>query len=92
MITIDLITGFLGAGKTTFIEKYARLNNISVTEAVVTGLNVFLNKFKEKLSTKETYYISPTVKALEGGFKCPKNLSDDYKEEIRDSLTGRYML
>lgn len=24
MITIDLITGFLGAGKTTFIEKYAR--------------------------------------------------------------------
>lgn len=24
MITIDLITGFLGSGKTTFIEKYAR--------------------------------------------------------------------
>ena len=23
MITIDLITGFLGAGKTTFIRKYA---------------------------------------------------------------------
>ena len=24
MITIDLITGFLGSGKTTFIENYAR--------------------------------------------------------------------
>ncbi|MDY6306383.1 MAG: GTP-binding protein [Oribacterium sp.] len=24
MVTIDLVTGFLGAGKTTFIEKYAR--------------------------------------------------------------------
>ena len=24
MITIDLITGFLGSGKTTFIKKYAR--------------------------------------------------------------------
>ena len=24
MIKIDLITGFLGAGKTTFIQKYAR--------------------------------------------------------------------
>lgn len=24
MIKIDLVTGFLGAGKTTFIEKYAK--------------------------------------------------------------------
>ena len=33
MITIDLITGFLGAGKTTFIRKYA-------THLMEQGLNI----------------------------------------------------
>ena len=27
MVKIDLITGFLGSGKTTFIKKYAKLTN-----------------------------------------------------------------
>ena len=49
------------------IVRYAQQNNISVSEAVVTGLNSFLEKFKEKVSTKEKYYISPEVKALEVG-------------------------
>lgn len=31
------------------IVRYAQLNNISVSEAVVTGLNTFLEKFKEKV-------------------------------------------
>ena len=35
MITIDLITGFLGAGKTTFIRKYA-------THLMEQGLNLSL--------------------------------------------------
>lgn len=55
------------------IVRYAQLNNISVSEAVVTGLNTFLEKFKEKVSTKEKYYISPEVKALEVGFVCPQD-------------------
>ena len=63
------------------IVRYAQLNNISVSEAVVTGLNSFLEKFKEKVSTKEKYYISPEVKALEVGFECPQDLSDDYRKE-----------
>ena len=33
------------------IVRYAQQNNISVSEAVVTGLNSFLEKFKEKVST-----------------------------------------
>ena len=37
MIKIDLITGFLGAGKTTFLKKYARYlldqgHNIGILE------------------------------------------------------------
>ena len=63
------------------IVRYAQQNNISVSEAVVTGLNSFLEKFKEKVSTKERYYISPEVKALEVGFECPQDLSEDYRKE-----------
>lgn len=65
------------------IEQYARQNHMSVTEAVVTGLNTFLGKFKAKVSTtKHEYYISPEVKALETGFKCPPDLSENYKDEL----------
>lgn len=73
------------------IVRYAQLNNISVSEAVVTGLNAFLEKFKEKVSTKEKYYISTEVKALEVGFVCPQDLSEDYKKEYHDSLTNKYL-
>ena len=37
------------------IVRYAQQNNISVSEAVVTGQNSFLEKFKEKVSTKENH-------------------------------------
>ena len=30
MVKVDLITGFLGSGKTTFIKKYAQLKTILV--------------------------------------------------------------
>lgn len=45
MVKIDLITGFLGAGKTTFIKKYARYlmengNNIGILENDFGAVNV----------------------------------------------------
>ena len=45
MIKLDLITGFLGAGKTTFIKKYARYlmsagEKISIIENDFGAINV----------------------------------------------------
>ncbi len=73
------------------IEQYAKQNNMSVTEAVATVLNTFLGKFKPKRSqTKSPYYISPEVKALEVGFKCPTDLSEDYSKEL-SHLENKYL-
>ncbi len=52
------------------IVRYAQQNNISVSEAVVTGLNSFLEKFKEKVSTKEKYYI-PRSESFGGWIQLP---------------------
>ena len=45
MVKVDLITGFLGAGKTTFIKKYARYlmdqgMNIGILENDLGAINV----------------------------------------------------
>ena len=45
MVKIDLITGFLGAGKTTFLKKYARYllskgENIGILENDFGAVNV----------------------------------------------------
>ena len=45
MVKVDLITGFLGAGKTTFIRKYARYlmdqgMNIGILENDLGAINV----------------------------------------------------
>ena len=47
MVKVDLITGFLGAGKTTFIRKYAKYlmdeeNNIGILENDYGAVNVDL--------------------------------------------------
>ena len=34
-----------------------------------------------KTYNKDKFYISLEVKALEVGFQCPNDLSDDYKKE-----------
>jgi hypothetical protein len=88
---IDMNTITIDNNTYDSIARYAKLNNISVSEAVVTGLNSFLEKFKEKVSTKDKYYISPEVKALEVGFRCPQDLSEDYRQEYNDMLTNKYL-
>ncbi|MCD8067393.1 MAG: GTPase (G3E family), partial [Lachnospiraceae bacterium] len=55
MIKIDLITGFLGAGKTTFIKKYAEYlvqkgQHICILENDFGAVNVDMMLMQEELS------------------------------------------
>lgn len=72
---------------------YAQLHNISVSDAIKAGMKSLLGclKTKSKSISKDGYYISPKVKALETGFICPDNLSRDYKDELSDTLTNKYL-
>ena len=49
MVKVDLITGFLGSGKTTFIRKYAKHlmdegNNIGILENDYGAVNVEIGR------------------------------------------------
>lgn len=72
---------------------YAKLHNISIAEALKVGMKFLMENFR--LQAKDTsngkYYISPKIKALEMGFKCSKNISIDYKDELSDALTEKYL-
>lgn len=72
---------------------YAKLNNISIADALKAGMKFLMENFKmqARIASKEQYYISPKVKALETGFKCPKDLSLDYKKELSDALMEKYI-
>ncbi len=72
---------------------YAKLNNISIADALKAGMKFLMENSKiqaEEVSDVK-YYISPKVKALEVGYKCPKYLSLDYKKELSDVLIKKYL-
>lgn len=74
------------------IAAYARSKNVSVNDAAAAGLRTFLNNIKAKRDTsKKEYYISSAVRALETGFKCPDDLSYDYKKEIDSDRASKYL-
>lgn len=72
---------------------YAKLNNVSIAEALKVGMKFLMESLKKQatVASNEKYYISPKVKALETGFKCPKDLSSDYKTELSDALIKKYL-
>ncbi len=72
---------------------YAKLNNISIADALKASVKFLMENFKlqSMAAAKEKYYISPKVKALETGFECPEGLSLDYKKEMSDALIGKYL-
>lgn len=72
---------------------YAKLHNISVSDAIKAGMKALFGSFKPnpRSISKDGYYISPKVKALETGFVCPTNLSEDYKDEVSDVLINKYL-
>lgn len=71
------------------IAAYAKHNNVSISEAVSAGMRVFLQNFKAP--AKPHYYISSAVKALETDFRCPDDLSSDYKKEIAEAIVEKYL-
>lgn len=73
------------------VAAYARLHNMSVSEAVETGMQVFLEIIGKNnvAASRPKYYINPKVKALEMGFKCSNDLSFDYKKEQAEILERR---
>lgn len=72
---------------------YAKLHNISIADALKAGMKFLMDnlRMQAKAASNEKYYISPQVKALETGFKCPKDLSLDYKKELSDALIEKYL-
>lgn len=74
------------------IAAYARLKNVSVNDAAAVGLRTFLNNINAKKDRpKKEYYISSAVRALETDFKCPDDLSYDYKKEINSDRESKYL-
>jgi hypothetical protein len=75
------------------MSDFARQNNYSISDVVKAGLNLLKAQFNKNVAktSEQQYYISPAVKALETGFKCPEYLSEDYKKETIDSLSEKYL-
>lgn len=88
MNTITLDNGIYNS-----VAAYARLHNMSVSEAVKTGMQVFLEIIGKNniAASRLKYYINPKVKALEMGFQCPDDLSLDYKKEWAEILEEKYL-
>lgn len=75
------------------ISSYAKRNGITIAEALKSSVQAFLANFKgeQKTNAEQSYYISPKVKALEASFKCPEDLSSNYREELSQALTEKYL-
>lgn len=70
-------------------EVYARKRNVSIDMLVEHLLEEAISKPESK--DRRKYYISPKIESLRVGFKCPEGSSFDYKSELRDILTDRYL-
>lgn len=70
-------------------EAYAKRHNISIRTLVE---NYFDQLDKSGRETgKRKYYISPKIESMRVGFKCPENSTFNYKSELRDILTDKYL-
>ena len=75
---------------------YARKHNMSVDSLVENYIISLLGDSKSSYGYSDMttlrnvkYKISPRVKALEMGFVCPDNLSEDYKKEIKEGRINK---
>lgn len=75
-------------------------NMVSVIRSLINSMNgVRIIPSKTQAETKKhsvdlnsrKYKISPLIKAMETGFHLPDNISDDYKKEIGEIRTKKYL-
>lgn len=71
--------------------QYARQHNVSVEKMVEDYLLRFQMLAVPQTQEKKKYHISPRIKAMSTGFRAPASLSYDYKEEIRDAISNKYL-
>lgn len=71
-------------------QVYAKQQNMSVEDLVEHLLGQIVAQSHGKAGRE--YYISPKIESLRVGFKCPEGSSFDYKKELRDILTDKYLL
>ena len=65
-------------------KKYAKQHGRSLSEIIENYLKVITQE-----ETEEKSEITPLVKSLRGSFKAPE--SYDYKKELEDELSGKYL-
>lgn len=84
---------------TIAVEDKGMMNVIWKVLTSIKGVSVLSTSVKdEKLSQEQTasssrqrFYISPRIKALETGFSLPSDFSDDYKKELAYVREKRYL-
>ena len=65
-------------------KRYAKTKERSLSDLVESYF-----KMLTKETTSNDIELTPTVKALKGSFRAPKNFN--YKEELTDILSDKYM-
>ncbi len=70
-------------------EAYAKMRNTSIRALVEDYFDKLTNH--GHTDGKRKYYISPKIESMRVGFKCPKDSTFDYKSELRDILTAKYL-
>ncbi len=66
-------------------KRYAKSEGRSLSSIVENYLKAITKEENEETDIE----ISPLVKSLKGSFKLPKDL--DYKKELQDALTEKYL-
>lgn len=75
------------------------MNMVSVIRSLINSMNgvrIIPSETKAEIKkhsvdSSSKYKISPLIKAMETGFHLPDDISDDYKKEIGEIRTKKYL-
>ncbi len=73
-------------------SSYARRHSTSIRRIVEDYISRLVHgEPPVSTASKAEYYISPSVRKLEAGFKVPQGLSTDYKKETAERIDRKYL-